>query len=227
MKRNAGANGAKRREVPERDLAPREPDVLPKRLGGVVPTYTRKVADAVIDTMIGADGGEPMHLTAACRVLGVTPWKVRWWSTRNIDGFRARHREARLLVLEHWADETVTIADDDTEDWTVDAKGNKRVDHEAVGRSRLRIEARQWLLEKLHPHVYGKLAEEARRGDAPTILVIGMQQPRHDPLALPEAGAETVDAGDEEGTTESIVTVSRIMERFGSTPRNGPTGPGA
>jgi hypothetical protein len=68
----------------------------------------------------------------------------------------ARAREAQA---EHYADEIVQIADDTTRDW-VDkqtASGTVRVlDHEHVQRSRLRVDARLKMMEKLAPTRYGQ-----------------------------------------------------------------------
>lgn len=80
---------------------------------------------------------------------------VRLWAEQNREGFSARYARSRLEQLEHWADELVAIADDGRNDTYVDEHGNLRTDHDVLGRSRLRVDVRKWLLSKLRPDTYG------------------------------------------------------------------------
>jgi len=53
-------------------------------------------------------------------------------------------------------EEMLDIADDATNDWALDKEGNpKKVDREAVLRSKLRLETRQWLATRLDPQQWG------------------------------------------------------------------------
>lgn len=51
------------------------------------------------------------------------------------------------------ADEILAIADDSTQDF-IDGR-NGQVDHEHIHLSRVRIDARKWLMGKMYPKVYG------------------------------------------------------------------------
>lgn len=66
---------------------------------------------------------------------------------------------ARERLMEIWADDIIEIAEDGRNDWVEreSARGKTFIalDREAVARSRLRIDARQWLLSKLRPEIYG------------------------------------------------------------------------
>lgn len=69
----------------------------------------------------------------------------------------ARAREAQLL---RWEDELVEIADDGSNDWMErrNAEGDALgpvVDHEHISRSKLRVDARKWLMSKRAPKKYG------------------------------------------------------------------------
>ena len=79
---------------------------------------------------------------------------VRLWVLDNREGFAARYARARDLLLEHWADETIEIADDGSNDWmTRNEVDVANSDH--ISRSRLRVDQRKWLLSKLKPERYG------------------------------------------------------------------------
>ena len=68
----------------------------------------------------------------------------------------ARAREDRADL---WAEEILTIADDSSGDWvefeTPDGRVKRRLDSEHVRRSRLKVDARKWLVSKHHPRTYG------------------------------------------------------------------------
>jgi hypothetical protein len=66
-----------------------------------------------------------------------------------------RYTQARQLYAEFVLEEMRDIADDSAEDWSEDAKGHRRLDKEAVMRSRLRWDHRRWALAKLIPARFG------------------------------------------------------------------------
>lgn len=73
--------------------------------------------------------------------------------------FRVQYAQALEIRAENWADESVDIADDGSNDWMDRETRNgtiRVVDHEHVSRSKIRIETRAWYLEKLLPKKYGK-----------------------------------------------------------------------
>jgi hypothetical protein len=66
---------------------------------------------------------------------------------------------------EHIADEIIEIADDGTNDTIQIFKGDAAIDienREWTSRSKLRIEARQWLLGKMKPKKYGTTHQEVK-----------------------------------------------------------------
>lgn len=64
-----------------------------------------------------------------------------------------RAREARADRL---AEEILAIADDGSNDTYIDAAGNQRTDHDAIARSKLRVDSRKWLASKMFPRKYGE-----------------------------------------------------------------------
>lgn len=95
---------------------------------------------------------------------------IRIWIAENAE-FRAQYEAAKLLQVEHIAEQILEIADDDSEDAIFvggdDESGAsaKRVQNsEFIARSRLRVDSRKWLLSKLNPKKYGDKIEQTLQG---------------------------------------------------------------
>ena len=84
---------------------------------------------------------------------------MQGWARTNHCGFTALYNCARELQAQTFADELIDIADDGTNDWV--RRENQRgrvsyiVDKEHIARSRLRFEARQWVISKILPKTFG------------------------------------------------------------------------
>jgi hypothetical protein len=81
------------------------------------------------------------------------------WLEGNED-FRRQYARAREFQAWLIADELLEIADDGRNDF-IEREGKDGstatvVDHEHIQRSRLRFDARRWLLSKMLPKVYGE-----------------------------------------------------------------------
>jgi hypothetical protein len=88
-----------------------------------------------------------------------TRWQVAQAARIDPDGFGALYKDAQRIGLEVIADEILTIADDRSGDTVVDAQGRERPDTEWISRSKLRVESRQWLLERLARDAFGNKLE--------------------------------------------------------------------
>lgn len=76
--------------------------------------------------------------------------------------FRDNYARAREIQAYGWADEILEIADNAINDWMDRTYGDETVrvvDHEAINRSRLRVDTRKFLLSKLLPKKYGDKIE--------------------------------------------------------------------
>jgi len=118
--------------------------------------YSREIADQILSQM-----AEGMTLREICKQPGMPPPPTfRLWVVNDTDGLAARYVRARDAQAQHWADEILATADDGSNDWIEyqTEKGNikRKVDRECVQRSALRIDARKWLLAKLHPQLFGE-----------------------------------------------------------------------
>ena len=66
-----------------------------------------------------------------------------------------------LYELQFYLDEIIAISDDVSLDEIIDGEGNPRTNHEAIQRSRLKVDTRKWAMSKLAPKKYGdKIQQE-------------------------------------------------------------------
>jgi hypothetical protein len=91
---------------------------------------------------------------------------------------------ARLATAERMAREIVAIADDASRDevkhiHTTESKKTAG-SRESIGRDKLRIEVRMWLMARLAPHLYGAPRPKEQEPDPPLNLIIHTEQPRPD-----------------------------------------------
>lgn len=84
---------------------------------------------------------------------------LRWLFDGEHKEFQDQYARAREIQAENWADEILEIADDGTNDWMKregrDGSEYEVVNQEVIGRSRLRVDSRKWLMAKLMPKKYG------------------------------------------------------------------------
>ncbi len=118
--------------------------------------YTAKIAGRILDQL---SGGRP--LAQVCRDPGMPSHAtVRQWEKENREGFAARYKRAREIGYHVMADEILAIADDSRNDRIVRRRSDGTTEIVAnpanVRHSRLRINARRWLLSKALPRHYGK-----------------------------------------------------------------------
>lgn len=83
----------------------------------------------------------------------------RW--LRDMPGFRDQYARAREESSDALFEDLLEIADDARDDWIeVLDQNDKRigwhVDGEQIQRSKLRVEARKWMMSKMKPKKYGK-----------------------------------------------------------------------
>lgn len=87
---------------------------------------------------------------------------VRAWALENREGFSAQYARAREIGYHAMADELMDIADDGRNDWMKrqgDEDSGWQANGEHIQRSRLRVDARKWMLSKVLPKVYGEKQE--------------------------------------------------------------------
>lgn len=122
--------------------------------------YTPEIAAIICGRLAN---GESLREVCADEGFPDKSTVFRWLAAR--DEFRDQYARAREVQVEHWADEIVEIADDGTNDWierqNSDGSTYEAVNSDHINRSRLRVDARKWLMSKLAPKKYGdKITQE-------------------------------------------------------------------
>ena len=98
------------------------------------------------------------------------------WLDEN-EEFRDQYARAREAQADHYADEIIEIADDATNDFMErkrkDGSLETVLDGENIQRSRLRVDARKWLMARMAPKKYGsRIVHEGDENDEPLIVNI-------------------------------------------------------
>ena len=102
---------------------------------------------------------EGESVKSACDNEGVAKSVLFLWMTdEGLNEHRdlwGAYKKALIFRTLMQVDEIVAIADDDAEDFEM-IDGRLRFNGKAIGRSKLRIDARMWLAERLMGETYGK-----------------------------------------------------------------------
>ena len=112
--------------------------------------YSPELAGRVCELMI-----EGVSLRKICEMSGMPSRRSIFCWLQSNGEFREKYEIARLMQVEYWAHEIIEIADDTSGDFVINERGERAVDHENINRARLRVDARKWLMSKLHPQRYG------------------------------------------------------------------------
>lgn len=126
---------------------------MAKNKGGRPTDYTQGLADSICSLL-----AEGRSMRTVCKDENL-PHKAtifRWLRTN--EEFCDQYTKAKVEGVEAWAEESIDIADDGSNDWmeTNDPDNpGYRVNGEHIQRSRLRIETRKWYASKLKPKKYG------------------------------------------------------------------------
>jgi hypothetical protein len=117
--------------------------------------YTPEIADLLLDEL--CDGRLLADVCGDPAMPSVRT--VNQWVQADREGFKARYHDAREIGCYTLADQVLDIADDHRNDWTLrrsqDGNTELVVDHDNIKRSRLRVDARRWLLSKMLPKAFG------------------------------------------------------------------------
>lgn len=100
-----------------------------------------------------AEKGYPT--TKALKELGTSFTTFSEWlviKESNNNELYARACEMRAELLEA---QMMDIADDGSQDVSIDKDGNEKINNENIQRSKLKVETRKWLMGKLKPKKYG------------------------------------------------------------------------
>lgn len=124
-----------------------------KKIGAPCFPYDEYLAQEICDAVATSTYGLK-------RILAENPHfpsqdTIRRWRLK-IPAFGIMYADAKRIQAELLAEELIDIADDGSNDYYVDGKGNEQVDFENIQRSRLRVDTRKWLAGKLASKLYGE-----------------------------------------------------------------------
>lgn len=130
----------------------------PTKLERAIPAILKRLATGEpLSTILPDKGRDPRFPARSTFLAHVVD--------NNPPGLSDRYARAREAGAWCWADEILEIADDGTNDTTKDADGNEKLDTEWVQRSKLRVDARKFLLSKLIPRTFGDKLDLTSKGD--------------------------------------------------------------
>ena len=122
--------------------------------------------------------GEPLVLICADRTMPSTRQFMRY----IFDDQTAReiYYTAREMQCESLAEEAMTIANDDSDDSSVDNRGRRISHNEVVQRARVRIDTIKFMMQKMAPKRYGdkNVTEIQGSADQPVMLQVVTGVPR-------------------------------------------------
>lgn len=133
--------------------------------------YTKALADKICEQL-----AEGFTLREICKPEEYPAEStVRLWALDDRDGFSAQYARAREVGYQTMADELLEISDDGRNDWMERNGEDDRgwvANGEHMGRSRLRVDTRKWLLSKALPKLYGeKVIATHEAGDSLTAFL--------------------------------------------------------
>ena len=111
--------------------------------------YTPELAQRVLESLRVTGS-----LLRTTKQIGIARETVIGWVTKDIDGFALEYARAKEEGIDALVEDTLEIADDGTNDYMTTERG-QQLDSEHVQRSKIRIETRRWLAERMAPKKYG------------------------------------------------------------------------
>lgn len=127
--------------------------------------FTQDVADAICEKL--ADGNSLRSICAADD-MPARSTVFKWLADPAHSAFVDQYARAREAQAEALFEDILDIADDGSNDYTVkkrpDGSEYDAFDAEHVQRSKLRVDARKWMVAKLAPKKYGDRVELEHSG---------------------------------------------------------------
>lgn len=130
-----------------------------KHPGGRPSDYTPEIALEICRQLV--EGSSLRSITRSESMPSI-PTVYSWF--KKHPEFLKQYQQAKEDQIDTFADEIIEISDDGTNDFV--EKINKKtgevyvvVDHEHINRSRLRVDTRKWVCERMKPKKYGPKSE--------------------------------------------------------------------
>lgn len=111
--------------------------------------FTIELFDKICEQIAYSDKG----LVSICKSFDINAKSFYDWIKENED-LSNKYARAREIQADYLADQIIEIADESHSDTSVNEDGYEVTNHEAIARSRLRVDARKWKASKLYPKKY-------------------------------------------------------------------------
>lgn len=122
-------------------------------------TYSEELGDKICLEIATTNKG----LHAICKMDGMPSYSTIWkWINDTEKGFKNKYARAKEEQMEFLAEEILDIADETSHDTITVNKNRTDIEipnSEWINRSRLRVDARKWLMSKLAPKKFGDKLE--------------------------------------------------------------------
>lgn len=132
-------------------------------------SFTQEIADTIC---LGLAEGVSLRVICAKDGMPDKATVFRWLAGN--EAFRDQYARAREAQADFLAEEILQIADDGQNDTYLTDNG-LAVNHDAIARSRLRVDARKWLASKMAPKKYGDKLAVGGADDLPPVKVDGFR----------------------------------------------------
>lgn len=119
--------------------------------GGRPTKYSEELCNLICQKLIS---GESLNLICEEPEMpcGSTVYK---WLAENAE-FSDKYTRARNIQADLYFEEIVDISDDGRRDYKEDKDGHEVPDYDHIQRSRLRVDARKWVVARMNPRKYGE-----------------------------------------------------------------------
>lgn len=133
-----------------------------KHAGGRPTIYSQELADKICAEISQTEMG--FHKLYKALDWFPDPSTILDWVAKYPE-FTKQYAQARRLQMDLMGERILDIVDDSSGDESISPNGNRIENREFTSRSKLRAEARMWLMERLAPKVYGKFIKDEDEGE--------------------------------------------------------------
>lgn len=158
--------------------------------GGRPTKYNKAITDEICCRM-----SEGESLLKMCRDEGFPTYRAIMNWINLYPEFAKAYQEARERQADFYADQCIEIADDGTNDTYEAEDGSKKIAHDHIQRSRLRVDARKWKAAQMAPRKWGQQqVQHTGDGGGPLQIVVNVITKA---LPAPLIGIDTEEDGDD------------------------------
>ena len=125
----------------------------------------KKVTAEIFEKICQRIEESELGLTKICAEFNISRQCFLNWKEKNQSNID-RYARAKEEQMDYMAERIIEIADDSSNDTTISEFWVTFPDSEFINRSRLRVDARKWLMAKLKPNKYGEKLDLTTQGQS-------------------------------------------------------------